>query len=113
MLRIAFNFGRPPHLAFDQDSLRKAVAQQDRGEISRQAVHLAQRRMHIGNDLALRRVTVADSCQGERSCHELQEAAAIERECIGKLRLLNTQPLQEAFVSANSSKLRQNTAPRA
>ena len=98
MLRIAFNFGRPAHLALYEHPLRKAVAQQARGKVSRQAIHLSRRRIQIRNDLTLGRVAAcADSCQGKRGRHELEEAAAIERERLGDLRLLSAQPLQKLF----------------
>ena len=74
MLRVAFDFGRTPHMAFDQDRLRNAGQRDRAGEKQGTAGDDVLGLLDVGNNLFGRLFGArADSGERERRAHQLQE----------------------------------------
>ena len=77
MLGIAFDLGRPAHVALDEQTGRDAAQRHRGGEEERLAGDDLLRSPHIGHDLFGRLARArAEAGQRQRSAHQLQEFAA-------------------------------------
>ncbi len=80
MLRIAFNLGRPPHVALDQDRHGHTADRNRAGKVERPPGHQFFRLAHVGHEL-FGRLLRAGTDPGKRqgSAHELEEVPPARR----------------------------------
>jgi hypothetical protein len=98
VLRVAFDLGGPPVMAFDEHGPRVAAVEHGRGEELRPPGHHLLGRLHVGHDLlfGLHRAS-GEAGQGERGAHDLHEVAPARGilELGGLLGELAVQELEE------------------
>src|SRR5262245_39880810 len=81
MARVPFDLGRPAFVTLDQHGVTTCRAWNGGGIIQRHTRYDVLRRTRIREDLDVRPSAPADSCshERERSTHQLQKAASVNR----------------------------------